>query len=57
MKNVHLLSTPQPSRLHVWTDENGSRLELCKLEDYAQKDAINVGKEYYNEKFENNRIA
>ena len=32
MKNIHILPTDKPSRLHSWTDENGSRLELCDLE-------------------------
>jgi hypothetical protein len=32
MKNIHILPTDKPSRLHLWTDENGSRLELCDLE-------------------------
>jgi hypothetical protein len=30
---------------------------LEELEDYARKDTINVGEEYYNETFENNHIA
>jgi hypothetical protein len=32
MKNIHILPTEQPSRLHLWTDENGMRLALCELE-------------------------
>jgi hypothetical protein len=32
MKNIQVISTDKPSRLHFWTDENGSRLELCDLE-------------------------
>ena len=32
MKNIHILPTDKPSRLHLWTDENGTRLELCELE-------------------------
>ena len=32
MKNIHLIPTDKPSRLHLWTDENGRRLELCELE-------------------------
>ena len=32
MKNIHILPTDQPSRLHLWTDENGMRLALCELE-------------------------
>jgi hypothetical protein len=32
MKNIFILPTDQPSRLHLWTDENGMRLALCELE-------------------------
>jgi len=32
MKNLHLLPTDKPSRLHLWTEINGSKLELCELE-------------------------
>jgi hypothetical protein len=32
MKNIHILPTDKPSRLHLWTDERGTRLELCELE-------------------------
>jgi hypothetical protein len=32
MKNLHLIQTDRPSRLHLWTDESGTRLELCDLE-------------------------
>jgi len=32
MKNLHLIQTDRPSRLHLWTDERGTRLELCDLE-------------------------
>jgi hypothetical protein len=42
MKNVHLLPTPQPSRLHVWTDENGSRLALCELEYSHTRNTQNI---------------
>jgi len=31
MKNLHLIPTDKLSRLHLWTDENGTRLELCEL--------------------------
>ena len=31
MKNIHILPTDKPSRLHLWTDEKGTRLELCEL--------------------------
>jgi hypothetical protein len=32
MKNIHILQTEKPSRLHLYTDEKGTRLELCELE-------------------------
>ena len=32
MKNIHVLSTDKPSRLHLWFDEKGTRLETCELE-------------------------
>ena len=32
MKNIHLIKTDKPSRLHLWTDENGTRPALCELE-------------------------
>jgi hypothetical protein len=32
-------------------------MSLEELEDYAQKDVIKFGEEYYNETFGNNRIA
>jgi hypothetical protein len=32
MKNIHVLKTEKPSRLHLWTDEKGTRPELCELE-------------------------
>jgi hypothetical protein len=32
MKNIHILPTDKPSRLHLWTDENGIRPALCELE-------------------------
>jgi hypothetical protein len=32
MKNIHILPTDKPSKLHLWTDERGTRLELCDLE-------------------------
>jgi len=31
MKNVYVLPTDNPSRLHLWTDKNGTRLETCEL--------------------------
>jgi hypothetical protein len=32
MKNIYILPTNKPSKLHLWTDEIGTRLELCELE-------------------------
>lgn len=32
MKNIYLLATDKASRLHLWTDENGTRPALCELE-------------------------
>ena len=32
MKNIHVLPTDKPSRLHLWSDEQGTRLETCELE-------------------------
>jgi len=32
MKNIHVLPTDKPSRIHLWTDELGTRLEFCDLE-------------------------
>ena len=31
MKNLYVLPTDNPSRLHLWTDKNGTRLETCEL--------------------------
>ena len=31
MKNIYILPTEKPSRIHLWTDEKGTRLELCEL--------------------------
>jgi hypothetical protein len=31
MKNIHLLPTDKPSRLHFWTVGKGPKLELCEL--------------------------
>jgi len=31
MKNIYIVPTDNPSRLHLWTDENGTRLETCEL--------------------------
>jgi len=32
MKNIYILPTNKPSKLHLWTDEIGTRLELFELE-------------------------
>ena len=32
--NIYVLPTDRPSRLHLWTDDLGSRLALCEL-DYS----------------------
>jgi len=32
MKNIHLIPTDKPSRLHFWTVGKGPKLELCELE-------------------------
>jgi len=32
MQNLFLLPTKKPSRLHLWFDINGTRLEFCELE-------------------------
>ena len=37
MKNIHILQTEKPSRLHLYTDEKGTRLELCELEHSHKK--------------------
>jgi hypothetical protein len=42
MKNIHILPTDKPSRLHSWTDENGSRLELCDLEYSHTRNTQNI---------------
>jgi hypothetical protein len=42
MKNIHVIPTEKPSRLHSWTDENGSRLELCDLEYSHTRNTQNI---------------
>ena len=42
MKNIHVLPTHKPSQLHLWTDENGSRLELCELEYSHTRNTQNI---------------
>jgi len=42
MKNIHVLPTDKPSRLHLWTDENGTRLETCELEYSHTRNTQNI---------------
>jgi hypothetical protein len=42
MKNIHILPTDKPSRLHLWTDEKGIRLELCDLEYSHTRNTQNI---------------
>ena len=42
MKNIHILPTDKPSRLHSWTDEKGTRLELCDLEYSHTRNTQNI---------------
>ena len=42
MKNIHVIETDKPSRLHLWTDENGTRLELCELEYSHTRNTKNI---------------
>jgi len=42
MKNIHILPTDKPSRLHLWTDEKGARLELCDLEYSHTRNTQNI---------------
>jgi len=42
MKNLHLIPTDKLSRLHLWTDENGTRLELCELEYSHTRDTQHI---------------
>jgi hypothetical protein len=42
MKNIHIIPTDKPSRLHLWTDENGTRLELCELEYLHTRNTQNI---------------
>ena len=42
MKNIHVLPTDKPSRLHLWTDENGSKLALCDLEFSNTRNTQNI---------------
>jgi hypothetical protein len=42
MKNIHILPTDKPSRLHLWTDEIGTRLELCDLEYSHTRNTQNI---------------
>jgi hypothetical protein len=42
MKNIHVLPTDKPSRLHLWTDEKGTRPELCELEYSHTRNTQNI---------------
>jgi hypothetical protein len=42
MKNLHLIPTDKPSRLHLWTDENNSKLALCDLEFSHTRNTQNI---------------
>ena len=42
MKNIHVIPTDKPSRLHLWTDENGSKLALCDLEFSHTRNTQNI---------------
>ncbi len=42
MKNLHVLPTDKPSKLHLWSDEIGTRLELCDLEYSHTRNTQNI---------------
>lgn len=42
MKNIHVIPTDKPSRLHLWSDENGTRLETCELEYSHTRNTQNI---------------
>lgn len=42
MKNIHILPTDKPSRLHLWTNEKGTRLELCDLKYSHTRNTQNI---------------
>ncbi len=42
MKNIHVLPTDKPSRLHLYTDENGTRPALCELEYSHTRNTQNI---------------
>jgi hypothetical protein len=42
MNNIHILPTDNPSRLHLWTDEKSTRLELCELEYSHTRNTQNI---------------
>ena len=42
MKIIHVIPTDKPSRLHLWTDENGSKLALCDLEYSHTRNTQNI---------------
>lgn len=41
-KNIFILPTDKPSKLHLWSDENGTRLELCELEYSHTRNTQNI---------------
>jgi hypothetical protein len=42
MRNIHLVKTEKPSRIHLFTDETGSRLKLCELEYSHTRNTQNI---------------
>jgi hypothetical protein len=42
MENLFVLPTDKPSRLHLWTDEKGTRLEICELEYSHTRNTQNI---------------
>lgn len=42
MKNIHLIPTDKPSRLHLWTDENCTSPALCELEYSHTRNTQNI---------------
>ncbi len=39
MRNIHLIPTNNPSRIHLWIDGKGTRLELCEYPDSHTRNA------------------
>jgi len=42
MKNIQVIPTDKPSRLHLWRDENGSKLALCDLKFSNTRNTQNI---------------